>query len=44
MDLSDIYDNDKEIGKLNREDVLKTAKKYFNMDNYVMVILYPENS
>ncbi len=44
MDLSDIYKNDDKIEKLDNEEIQETAKKYFNMNNYVMVVLYPENS
>jgi zinc protease len=44
MDLNDFYKRDELIEKLNAEDLLKTAKKYFNKDNYVIVVLYPEKT
>jgi zinc protease len=44
MDLNDIYKNDELIEKLNSSDLLEAAKEYFNLKNYVMVVLYPENS
>ncbi|MFC1552752.1 M16 family metallopeptidase, partial [Candidatus Latescibacterota bacterium] len=42
-DPGEILTLDKYIEKLSAGDVLSAAKQYFDMDNYVTVILYPED-
>jgi len=41
-DISDIMKYDEMANKITAEDVQKAAKKYFNMDNYVEMVLVPE--
>lgn len=38
-----IVDYEKSIDALNAEDVQKAAKKFFDMKNYIKVVLYPES-
>ena len=44
MDFSEFNKEDERINNFSKEDIMKTAKKYFNMKNYVKVVLYPKNS
>ncbi len=44
MDFTEFNKDDERINNFSKEDVMNTAKKYFNMKNYVKVVLYPENS
>jgi zinc protease len=44
MDFTEFNKDDDRINNFSKEDVMKTAKKYFNMKNYVKVVLYPENT
>ncbi len=44
MDFSQFNKEENRIDNLSKEAVMKTAKKYFNMKNYVKVVLYPEKS
>ena len=37
-----IYDYSKKVAALTVEDMQQTAKKYFNMDNYIKAVLNPE--
>lgn len=42
-DPSTIVDYEEIISKLSVEDLKKTANQYFNMDQYVKVVLFPED-
>jgi zinc protease len=44
MDLSEINKYPERISNLSTEEIQNAAKKYFNMDNYVKVVLYPEKT
>ncbi len=44
MDLSEFKKDDERITNFSKEAVINAAKKYFNMNNYVKVVLYPEKS
>ena len=37
-----IYDYSKKLSTLTVEDMQQTAKKYFNMENYIKAVLNPE--
>ncbi len=37
-----IYDYSKKVAALTLDDMQQTAKKYFNMDNYIKAVLNPE--
>ncbi|MDQ6904340.1 MAG: hypothetical protein M3139_15185, partial [Bacteroidota bacterium] len=37
-----IYDYSKKVAALTVKDMQETAKKYFNMDNYIKAVLDPE--
>jgi zinc protease len=41
-DITNLYKEDERIDKLTAAMIQNAAKTYFNMDNYVSVILYPE--
>jgi len=41
--MSDILDYDQLVNSVTLSDIQLAAQKYFNMDNYVRVTLYPEN-
>ncbi len=42
MDFSQFNKEENRIDNFSKEAVMKTARKYFNMKNYVKVVLYPE--
>ncbi len=44
MDLSEINKYPERISNLDAQEIQEAAKKYFNMKNYVKVVLYPEKS
>lgn len=44
LDLSEIKKYPERVASLTKEDIQETAKKYFNMNNYVEVVLYPSNT
>ncbi len=42
-DPMEILEYDKLVDSLTLDNIRETAQKYFNMDNYVKVVLYPED-
>ncbi|MCL5027655.1 MAG: insulinase family protein [Bacteroidetes bacterium] len=44
MDLSQIMKDPERTENLSKDAIMNAAQKYFNMDNYVKVVLYPEKS
>ena len=40
----DILDYEKRVDALTAADVQKAAQKFFNLNNYVKAVLYPENA
>ena len=42
MDLSEIDKYSERISKLSSEEIKDAAVKYFDMNNYVKVVLYPQ--
>lgn len=43
QDPAEVLSYEERINQLNAEDLKEVADKYFNMDQYVKVVLYPEN-
>ena len=44
LDLSEINKYPNRISELTADKIQDAAKKYFNMKNYVEVVLYPEKT
>ncbi|HEV7817168.1 MAG TPA: hypothetical protein VGP06_18965, partial [Janthinobacterium sp.] len=43
-DPNDILTVEQRIGAITPDDIKQAARRYFNMDNYVQVVLYPEKA